>query len=355
MNPRTFRRIIGCLLSGSLPMAALLGGHLACITCYPAGTARDIRRIPLPPLMVEGGVPDAGGSSCSDGGVSLDGGLAGGDMGPNCAPVDDTQARCQTLCQAEAGKQKLTLYGSNPSIDEYSGQSVCECDFGVVHYDAQCLPPGSVAGRRPAGFAPSPSLDTSALVQFLAQAAQYEAASVAAFLIVAEELSAHGAPAQLVHAARRAAEQEVRHARLTGALVARFGGRVDWPKVPPREVRSLLEVALDNEVEGCVGEAYAAFVAAWQSRAAADPWIRIAMSAIAPDEAGHAELAFAISAWARSRLGRREQGCLDEARHAALGQLQRTTQSDPLPMLGLLAGLPAAATSQRFLAAAAAR
>lgn len=356
MNPGTFRRIVGRLLSGSLPLAALLSSHLGCLKCYPAGTSRDIQYFQLPSLTVD--TTGDGGASCSsgpmmvDGGVT-DGGFTDGGMSNGCEPMDDVPARCLVLCQAEATRQKRTLYGATPSMNNYPGEPACDCDFGLVHHDAYCLPPGAVEGRRPAGFAPSRCAAPSALVQFFARAAQYEAASVAAFLIVAQELSAHGAPAPLVEAARRAAAQERRHARLTAALVARFGGRAEWPTVPPREVRSLLEVALDNEIEGCVGEAYAAFVAAWQSRAAADPWVRATMSAIAPDEAEHAELSFAISAWLRTRLGRREQGRLDEARHTALSQLRSTVQTEPLPALNFFAGVPTAATAQGFLTAAA--
>lgn len=367
MNPRVFFRIVGRLLGSSLPMAALLNGHLGCGKCYPAVSTPNIQRFVLPELTADGGntntdcfcvdcpIPPDGGvmdGGVMDGGVT-DGGVADGGMVRTCAPMNDAQTRCMQLCSTEADKQSLTVFGATASSEQPSGAATCECDFGFINYPAQCLPPGAIFGRRPEGFVPHASPDKSALGQYFAHAAQCEAASVMAFLIVAEELEAHGAPMPLVNAARRAAEQELHHARLTGALVTHFGGRLDWPRVPRREVRSLLNVALDNEVEGCVGEAYAAFVAAWQLHAATELGIRVAMSAIAPDEAGHAALAFAISAWVRGRLNPRDRRRLDEARHQAVSKLQQAIQADPLPALARFAGLPTAEISQRFLSAAA--
>ena len=367
MNPRVFFRIVGRLLGSSLPMAALLSGHLGCGKCYPAISEPNIQRFTLPELTADGGntntdcfcvdcpIPPDGGATDGgvvDGGVS-DGGVADGGTMRTCESANDAQTRCRQLCSTEADRQSLTVFGTTTSTERSTGSTVCECDFGFINYPAQCLPPGAIFGRRPAGFVPQASPDKTALGQYFAHAAQCEAASVMAFLIVAQELEAHGAPTPLVKAARRAAEEELRHARLTGALVTRFGGRLDWPQVPRREVRSLMNVALDNEVEGCVGEAYAAFVAAWQLHAATDLGIRIALSAIAPDEAGHAALAFAISAWVRSRLNPRERRRLDEARHQAVSRLRQAIQADPMPALELFAGLPAAEISQRFLTAAA--
>lgn len=369
MNPEVFLRIVGRLLGRSLPMAALLSGHLGCGKCYPASREANIQRFTLPELAADGGdantgcfcvdcpIPPDGGAI--DGGVidggAVDGGATDGGTVRSCPPMNDAQSRCMQLCSTEAERQSLTVFGATASIERPSGSTVCECDFGFINYSAQCLPPGAIFGRRPAGFVPHASPDASALGQYFAHAAQCEAASVLAFLIVAEELEAHGAPTPLVNAARRAAEQEFHHARLTSALVTRFGGRMNWPQIPRREVRSLLNVALDNEVEGCVGEAYAAFVAAWQLHAATDLGVRVAMSAIAPDEASHAALAFAISAWVRGRLNWRELRCLDEARHQAVSKLQQTILDDPRPALGLFAGLPTAEISQRFLAAASPR
>lgn len=366
MNPEVFLRIVGRLLGRSLPIAALLSGHLGCDKCYPASSVANIQRFTLPEVAADGGgantgcfcadcpIPPDGGvvdGGVIDGGV-VDGGVTDGGMVQSCLPGNDAQSRCMQLCSTEAERQSLTVFAATASIKEPSGSMVCECDFGFINYPAQCIPPGAIFGRRPAGFVPQASPDASALGQYFAHAAQCEAASILAFLIVAEELEAHGAPVSLVTAARRAAEQEFHHARLTSALVARFGGRIDWPQIPRREVRSLLSVALDNEVEGCVGEAYAAFVAAWQLHAATELGVRAAMSAIAPDEASHAALAFAISAWVRGRLSRRELRCLDEARDQAVSKLQQTILADPLPALGLFAGLPTAEISQRFLATA---
>src|SRR6185503_14215139 len=137
---------------------------------------------------------------------------------------------------------------------------------------------------------------------FLADAARLEAASVVAFNDLEWELRRLRAPVALRAAARRAADDERRHARIVGELARRHGGRVRALELSSRRVRSLEEIARENAAEGCVRELYGAAVGLWQARAASDPAIRHAMSTIAPDEIRHAEFSFALAEWARSRL-----------------------------------------------------
>ena len=63
-------------------------------------------------------------------------------------------------------------------------------------------------------------------------------------------------------------------------------------------------IALENAVEGCVREGYAAIVAALQARRAPAPAFRTTMAAIADDEAAHAQLAWDVDAWLRPHLRR---------------------------------------------------
>ena len=70
---------------------------------------------------------------------------------------------------------------------------------------------------------------------------------------------------------------------------------------------------MENAVEGCVHEAFAAAVALRQAARAEDPAVRDAMRAIASDEVAHAQLAWDVAAWiegeldtaARARITRR--------------------------------------------------
>jgi hypothetical protein len=199
-------------------------------------------------------------------------------------------------------------------------------------------------GRRPEGLAPAPLAEgDGALGHWWAEVAYLEAASVPAFLRLASELEALGAPPALPLAARRAANDERRHRRIARSMAARHGVRAREPGPGPSEVRSLFEVARENAVEGCVGETYGAAVAAWQARTARDPLVRAVMAEIARDEAEHAALAWAVGLWADSRLAPGERRAIDRARHDAGATLaSQVAGDDPEPSLRAALGLPSA-------------
>lgn len=131
--------------------------------------------------------------------------------------------------------------------------------------------------------------------------AQLECASVPAFLQLACELLAHSAPATLAERALDAACDEIRHARQCAALAARWLGREVKPSLPVFEPRPLLHglpglarLARESWSDGCLSEGLAAQQAALASRFARDPDAQRLQSAIAGDEARHAELAWSI-------------------------------------------------------------
>jgi hypothetical protein len=219
------------------------------------------------------------------------------------------------------------------------GFSYQGCD-GVTRHQLQVAPDGTVSpgaqevlekpdsncsvGRRPAGLgAPAPDCDSPPAGRYLAQAARLEAASVYAFLDIERELAAHGAPSHLVDAARCAAEDEVRHARMTAGLARRFGARrVERPQVDSTSPRDLEGLLLDNAIEGCVRETYGAAVGVWQAENAVDPVVAKCMRQIAEDELRHAELAWAIAAWFEPKLSASSRRRIREARRAAITELR---------------------------------
>ena len=207
-----------------------------------------------------------------------------------------------------------------------------------------------LGGRRPEGLAPAPPAEGSgAPGHWWAELAYLEAASVPAFRSLARELEALGAPAELPRAARRAAGDEVRHRRITRSMAARHGVRARTPRPGPMEVRSLLEVARENAVEGCVGETYGAAVAAWQARTARDPLVRALMAEIAGDEAQHAALAWAIELWAASRLDPGERRVIQRAmREAGATLAAQVSSHDPEPRLRATLGLPSAGAAAQM-------
>jgi hypothetical protein len=114
-------------------------------------------------------------------------------------------------------------------------------------------------------------------------------------------------------------------------------------------VRDLETIAIENAVEGCVRETWAALEANHQARAAVHADVRSAMRRIAADETRHAELARDIDAWARSRLPRASRGRVVKARGVAVRSLQRSLSRPRDAALHECAGIPRPAVARRLL------
>ena len=210
-----------------------------------------------------------------------------------------------------------------------------------------CAAPGP--GRRPEGLEPAAATASACAVgQYFAEAAHLEAASVHAFRRLERELMAHGAPSSLVAGARRALHDEVRHARLTRQLARAHGGVPAPVRVSPAGRRSLEAIAVENAVEGCVRETFAALLAVHQARAAVDPDVRAAMASIAPDETRHAELAWAVDGWLRTRLDGAARRRVAAARRAAAAELADEASRMP-GELARAVGLPDATRTRALV------
>jgi hypothetical protein len=136
-------------------------------------------------------------------------------------------------------------------------------------------------------------------------AAQYECASIPAFLQLAVELLAHDAPDALVEAALVAAEDEMVHARMSADLASRYLGDRVWPTLPDVPLRAplagqagLTRLATESWLDGCLGEGMAAERARRGSRIATDRGAKMTQQVIARDEARHAELGWDVLLWA---------------------------------------------------------
>jgi hypothetical protein len=204
------------------------------------------------------------------------------------------------------------------------------------------------AGRRPAGLAETSHDDGCAVGRYLASMAHLEAASVHAFRSLERDLRMHAAPAQLIADARRAARDEVRHARLMRRLAAAHGARP--PRVTARSYasRSLEAIAVENAVEGCVRETYGALLATWQARVATEAPVRAAMAAVAGDETRHAQLAWDVDAWTRRRLDRASRRRVVDARRRAVDELEAELAAPPPDELVRRFGVPDVAQSRRL-------
>lgn len=203
-----------------------------------------------------------------------------------------------------------------------------------------CTPPRR--GRKPEGFTLASRDDGATLGGHFAEAAEMEAASVDAFLRLDEELRAAGAPESLRRRARRSAEDERRHTQAMVLLGERFGGSPRPFVIEPTERRSLTEMAVENAIEGCVFETWAALLATFQAEHAGDMELRTTMKTIARDETRHAALAWDVAAFLDARLAPSERARVSEARRDAFTRLETMIADEPSDELRVVAGLPTA-------------
>jgi hypothetical protein len=251
------------------------------------------------------------------------------DMGNCTAPVN-----CMTEC------------GPNPAGFGPYYTTVCRTlrdPAGELQLECTWYPPP--CGRKTEGQ--ESCVAPEGVQGWLETAARLEAGSVDAFVRLSRELLAAGAPRELVEGARRAAADEVRHARDVAALAG--GPPPDGGGYGRFELRALDEVALENAVEGCVRETFGALVAMYQAEAAEDPRVRETFRTIAREETAHAALAWEIDAWSRSRLSRRVRMRMDRARRREMDKLAREVAIEPSPELVRTLGLPPAAVAQQLL------
>jgi len=144
-----------------------------------------------------------------------------------------------------------------------------------------------------------------ALAQYWTDAALAEHASVASFARFMLDLTALGAPPDLLHETTVAMQDEIRHAQAAFGLA---GAYADAPVGPGPIAMEGIAVGGDAEAivraavrEGCIEETLAAAEAELAAHRATDPAVRAALASIAEDEARHAVLAWRFVDWAVAR------------------------------------------------------
>jgi hypothetical protein len=195
-------------------------------------------------------------------------------------------------------------YGTASECIQIEGRPL-RTSTGVAHFDARARSRGDFALPR------TPTCDEAFAAGLEWQrAAQYECASVPAFLQLAAELLAHDAPDALVAAALAAAEDEIAHARISSDLASRFLGTHVFPTLPEVPARpplagraGLIRLATESWLDGCLAEGMASARARRASHLAVDRGARTAQRVIARDEARHAELGWDILEWAMEMGG----------------------------------------------------
>ena len=245
-------------------------------------------------------------------------------------------AVCDTLCPDFLG-QSLYSHNCEATAPDATGAVSVNCAF--------CR-----TGRRPDGWTLTPGTSSETpLGEFFARLAELEAASIPAFRTLVSDLELHGAPARLTDLARSAIRDEREHTRLMGSIAKRFGATPRVPMVKRRGATSLEEVAVQNAVEGCVGETFGALVATFQAQHADDAEVRLAMARIAEDETRHADLAREVAAWADGLLDAAARERVMAARNRALETLREEVAVELHADLRATAGMPNARQARLML------
>lgn len=278
------------------------------------------------------------------------------DSGPACEPTV-TQPAQAGFCPSATLSFPCGIQlgdGGAVKLDETTCKTACPADVNAECYVYENIAAGETTtvscggpcgtGRRPAGLRRARSRATCAdpVGEWFATMARLEAASVPAFVRLAQDLARLGAPHDSIARTRAAAKDEVRHARVTRVLARRRGAVTAKAVVGEAPRPSLARVALENAVEGCVRETYGALLATWQAAHAGDARIRKAMTRIAEDETRHAALSWDIHAWALGKLSLSARARVEGARREAARELLREIAAEPAPAVVREAGAPPA-------------
>lgn len=271
-------------------------------------------------------------------------------------PYDVCNTNTNGVREVPGGYEVLVTRGSGcgPNNDLVGVLLGVSASGALTELQTEVLTPGDscAIGRRHAGMRPCRRVRAGSVVgDYLAQAARLEAASVDAFLDLGVALGGLGAPRRLVHGAARAAVDEIRHARQTGALSSLYGVEARGPSVEPVTAPNLEALALENAVEGCVRETFGALCGGYQAARAADPVVRRTLAQITRDETTHALLSWQIAAWAEPRLDIAARRRVREARRAAIRELHDEAAVAPEPQLCATLGVPDAARATTLLGA----
>lgn len=245
----------------------------------------------------------------------------------------DSDEQCRVACAYAL--ELLDVYLQTDTAYSYTSLTIHTCELTIPTADGDgslsctattTIQPPACEGRRPLGWQAEHSPITS-VQQQLDGMAVLEQVSITAFLELAAQLEARGAPLELVVRCRAAARDERRHVEL---LVSLGAVRPSAAPEPAAATTSLLEVALHNAVEGCVTETWAALRVRHQADHASDPSMRAALRRIAVDEARHAQLAWELHAWFVERLEPTAAREVEAARSQALARLESTASQQAL-------------------------
>ena len=227
-----------------------------------------------------------------------------------------SEDQCAALCDYQFDRQRfryvyevLECQQDGPDT-ELPGNELITCTAQTTYYCEGRLHNGS-----------STASCEDSVGSWCARAAHNETVSVASFAKLHRSLSQLGAPQSLLTKCLSAASDEIRHARQMVQLAKQH--QAPLPALQFGDSQPCrVELAIDNVVEGCVKETFAALIALHQAKHAQNNEIRQAMKTIAQDELQHAQLAMDIHEWLLAQLTETEKAQVAEAKLQALTELE---------------------------------
>jgi hypothetical protein len=190
-------------------------------------------------------------------------------------------------------------------------------------------------GRRPVGYVEVGTQYSNIGGRF-AHTAQLEAASIIAFIELAQQLEAWDAPKGLIHRCLLAAKDEVHHARAFMRLAKKFNATIP-PIQQEVSAQDLLSIAIHNAVEGCVFETWAALKSHHQAAHCEIPELQKLYKQVAIDETRHGQLAWDLHTWFMKQLNKTDQQLVIAAQAKAFERLRYVAAAESeTPFLGNL-------------------
>lgn len=230
-----------------------------------------------------------------------------------------TEETCSDLCLTE--------------VEDSWTENICACDYQGAdeagNHPVTCdFDSGVVDGRVHASIPKlNQSKGQSRLGCHFAKAYHAEASAVGAFLQLRKELAFHNAPQKLLDRCFLAAKEEIVHAQVMAKLAKKYKGELPRLDFGTFEPRSLIELAIDNAVEGCIFETFSALKVLQQFHNTDDLLFARTMKQIALDEISHAELAWDIHNYLMTKLSKEEQKIVRDIQQQAVTKLLKDKNS----------------------------
>ncbi len=272
-------------------------------TAVPSDTAPSDTALPIDTAPVDTGActPIADNTSCNEK-VTYPCGLP---FPPSTPP---TSEECKRLCA--------------PIKYSYGAPSFSYCSLSMASGDGTTVYcSGCAVGRKPGDLLANdvgPCEGENPVGTALAEMARIEAASVHAFRRLERSLCELGADGDLRARTRRAARDEIAHARSTARLAKKYGARPRPITLARDAAPTTFDLALENAVEGCVHETLGVAYLEHQRAHAADPELRALAASLYDDELDHAALSWDLIAFFDRHLSEEQRGELRAATERAL-------------------------------------